>query len=208
MRSSLLVVCLLVACGGAQHPDHAGAAPTMAWLEGSWVGDRGDVVEHWARLGDALVGVGFGVDHGATRSFEVMTIATGAGGRLTFTARPRGGRAVVFPEEGHGDDWVVFANPAHDFPQKIAYRGGGDRLIAHVEGSGSEPQDWQLHRRAARRDGDIERAARAAGDAPGASALSPAGDVGFTLSPSRLTVWRLRTGDRTWQPIAGLSLER
>ncbi|HUS65423.1 MAG TPA: DUF6265 family protein [Kofleriaceae bacterium] len=178
----------------------------MAWLEGSWVGDRGDVVEHWTAAGPRLVGVGFGVDGGATRSFEIMTIAAGSRGRLAFTARPRGGSPVVFPEEGRGDDWVVFANPQHDFPQKVAYRGGGDRLIAHVEGAGGQAQDWQLHRRAAARDGDIERAARAAGDAPSGSALSPAGDLGFTLSPSRLTVWRLRTGDRTWQPVAELSL--
>lgn len=207
-RAISMVLALAAGCGGAQTPDAAGATASVAWLEGTWVGEHGDVVEHWTAAGARMVGVGFGVDGGATRSYEIMTIAVGPGGRLAFTARPRGGVAVVFPEEGRGADWVVFANAEHDFPQKVAYRGGGDRLIARVEGRGHQAQEWQLARRAAARNGDVERAARAAGDAPSASGVSPAGDVGFTLSPSRLTIWRLRTSDRTWQAVSELSLRR
>lgn len=204
MRRARLAVLLIASCGGADHP--AASSPSqVVWLQGSWIGERGAVAEHWTATTDRLVGVGFGVVDGVTRSYEIMTIAPGPGGALAFTARPQGSAPVVFPQEASGDGWVVFANPQHDYPQKVAYRTSDGRLVAHVEGRGKS-QDWMLDRRPGARSSELERAAvDATGEKPITSALSPARDVGFTLSPSRLTIWRLRT---TWVSDTHLDLKR
>jgi hypothetical protein len=206
MRAALpLIVLALGACGGGQRPASTGAVSRVAWLAGSWTGEKGAVVEHWNAAEETLIGVGFGVVSGKTRSYEIMTITPGRRDKLVFAARPQGRAPVVFPEEDSGDDWVVFANPQHGDPQRIAYRVRGDRLVAHTEGRGNY-QDWLLERRTSARAGALERAAAAGGDRPITSALSPAGDLGFTLSRSRLIVWRLAAPGGAWQVVNDLPL--
>jgi hypothetical protein len=209
MQRSIWLLLALAACGGGASagPRAAEPPPLLPWLAGSWRAADGNAVEHWTRHEGGLVGVGFGVSDGATRSFEVMTV-TAEGTKLVFTARPQGGSPVAFPEESRGASWIVFANPQHDYPQKVAYRGERGRLVAHIEGAGKK-QDWILDRQEAPRVPEIERAAAARGDVDiRASAASPAGDVGFSIArgPSggeRVTIWRRGS---TWSPAFDLAL--
>lgn len=55
---------------------------------------------------------------------------------LVYAAQPHNQPSAEFVSEKVGDREVIFANPAHDFPQRIIYRrAGGDSLRARVEGT-------------------------------------------------------------------------
>ena len=45
---------------------------------------------------------------------------------------PGGGPPIEFPLVAQGERSIEFANPAHDFPQRIRYWREGDRLHAEI----------------------------------------------------------------------------
>jgi hypothetical protein len=132
---------LALAAGGTTFAEPApGTGPSgagitaLAWLSGCWRGPAGE--ECWLEPGRAgMLGVSRGpVDGGEAPSFEFLRIVEDDGA-LVYLASP-GGRCPPTPfrsvEVGEGR--VVFANPEHDFPQRITYRlEGGDTLHARVE---------------------------------------------------------------------------
>ena len=61
------------------------------------------------------------------RSWESMQIIRAADGKLSFWASPNGAPRVQFPLLSQGPREVVFANPAHDYPQRIRYWREGER---------------------------------------------------------------------------------
>ena len=55
---------------------------------------------------------------------------------LVYAAQPHNQPAAEFMSERVSDSVVIFANPAHDYPQRIIYRRAGkDSLRARVEGT-------------------------------------------------------------------------
>ena len=72
---------------------------------------------------------------GATAiAWEMILLRADSTGAITYHAFPSGQAAAVFPAAEVSDSHAVFANPAHDFPQRIIYRRRGDTLAARVEG--------------------------------------------------------------------------
>lgn len=70
-----------------------------------------------------------------TTSVE-LTVLRLNGDTLVYHAYPVGQAPAVFPAIALDDTGATFANPAHDFPQRIIYRRvGTDSLLARVEGS-------------------------------------------------------------------------
>jgi hypothetical protein len=59
---------------------------------------------------------------------------------------PRGGAAVRFPMLESGPNRVVFANPSHDFPQRLAYARRGDALTVTVSGAGAGDEIYPYRR--------------------------------------------------------------
>ena len=55
-------------------------------------------------------------------------------GKLVFAAQPARQAPAEFESTSIGSGVITFANPAHDFPQRIIYRRGGDSLFARIEG--------------------------------------------------------------------------
>jgi hypothetical protein len=140
-----------------------GAAPgriaDLAWLEGHWVGADGplQMEEIWtSAAGGALVGLHKDVStRGGTArmvSFEFLRIEAGADG-IAYVAQPGGQPPTRFPLTEQTPRRVVFANPAHDFPQRILYwLDDAGALHARVEGSKGERtvgQEWTWTRRPA-----------------------------------------------------------
>jgi hypothetical protein len=129
----------LPACTYAQSAPAAGALEQVAWVSGCWEGSSStdQVEEHWLPLrAGTLVGVGRGTRGDRTTSVE-LTIIRMRGDTLAYHAFPIGQQPAVFPAESVSDSAVSFANPQHDFPQRIIYRRvGRDSLIARVEGPG------------------------------------------------------------------------
>ena len=56
-------------------------------------------------------------------------------GKLVYAAQPSGQEPAEFESESVEGNAITFANPAHDFPQRIKYRAIGDSLHARIEGA-------------------------------------------------------------------------
>lgn len=131
MRIANVVVALLVTRA-------AFAEPRLAWLEGRWTGTAGGVEmeEIWTSpSGGVLLGMHKDVKAGRVVGFEFLRIAPGEGGALTYFASPRSAAPTPFRATEVSERRVVFANPAHDFPQRILYwLDGAGALHARIEG--------------------------------------------------------------------------
>ena len=109
----------------------------IAWLAGSWVQELPDGrrEEVWLEpLGKTMLGVSRTVIAGKTVEYEYLRIEEREG-KLVYIALPSGQAPAVFTEIELTDSTAVFADPAHDFPQRIRYRRVGvDSLLAQIEG--------------------------------------------------------------------------
>ena len=138
MRATTLALLLLALSGPAAHAQQAGAAAArLGWLAGCWEARSGGQVveEQWMRpRGGSLLGMSRTVAADSAAGHELMRIVERSGS-LVFQAHPSGQAPAEFPAVEIGDRRVVFADPAHDFPQRIIYRRVGvDSLVARVEG--------------------------------------------------------------------------
>ncbi len=129
----------------------------LAGLEGHWAGADGpmQMEEIWtSAAGGALVGLHKDVvtRNGAARmvSFEFLRIEAGPDG-IAYVAQPGGRPPTRFALVESGPGRIVFANPAHDFPQRILYwLDEAGALHARVEGpKGGKTigQEWTWTRR-------------------------------------------------------------
>ena len=116
------------------------------WLTGEWLQMRDDrrTEEVWTLpRGGVMVGVGRTGRGGVLRSWEVMRIVRAADGSLAFHGAPEGGTATIFPAIAEGVRDISFANPDHDYPQRIRYWREGRLLMAETaKMDGSQTQSW------------------------------------------------------------------
>lgn len=106
----------------------------LSWLSGYWLscGDGREISEAWSDPRGGLM-AGHGVMSAPGRvSFELMHIGPHEDG-LAYFAQPGGRAPTVFPLVEVQGQAATFANPGHDFPQRILYRLEGDRLTARLE---------------------------------------------------------------------------
>jgi len=144
MRRMILAGLALLATG-------AGSAPAMpGWLTGCWSEQKGPnwTEECWTspRAGN-MMGSGRNGRGDDLRSWEAMQIERGAGGKLVFYGSPKGAPRVAFPELSSGPREVVFANPQHDYPQRIRYWREGMDLAAEISlMDGTKALRWRYTR--------------------------------------------------------------
>ena len=135
LTPSLRLASLLVALPLALPPPGAAAGlDDLDWLAGCWQGEGGggENQECWmAPGGGTMLGVSRVISEQGTM-FEFLRIAEEGDG-LVYLASPRGRPAVAFRLVESADGMAVFANPEHDFPQRITYRRDGEALSARVE---------------------------------------------------------------------------
>jgi hypothetical protein len=126
---------LLASAADAAEPE----IEKVAWLAGCWASDGAEPgsEERWMPLaGGTMLGVSRTVRQGKTVAFEFMEIRNLADGKLAFVAHPSGQDTAVFAALRVSDSEVVFENPEHDFPQRVAYAKDGDsKLRARIEGT-------------------------------------------------------------------------
>ena len=165
-----------------------GQIADLAWLEGHWAGTDGplQMEEIWtSAAGGALVGLHKDVSTrgGAARmvSFEFLRIETRRGRHRLRRAAGRPAADPVRARRG-GPRRVVFANPAHDFPQRILYwLDDAGALHARVEGpkeGRTVGQEWTWTR-------NPRQKSRARAAAPGRRAVEPRLVCADPLSASR-----------------------
>ena len=130
-------------------PQTPGAATVPGWMAGCWQQVEGErwteecwtIPRHVQMLGSGRTGTGDRVS-----SFEFMRIERTAGG-LVFHGGPRGQGWTEFAGGGDEQGGMTFANPAHDFPQRVRYWREGDLLRAEVSlANGTGAQQWSFTR--------------------------------------------------------------
>lgn len=81
-----------------------------------------------------MLGMGRTVRGDSTTDFEMMRIVERESD-LVFIAQPSGQVQAEFVASHLTDSAVTFANPAHDFPQRVLYRrGAADSLWTRIDG--------------------------------------------------------------------------
>jgi hypothetical protein len=109
----------------------------LGFMTGSWSLTReGSVVEeHWTKpSGGTLFGIGRTTRGDRTLAFEFLRIEGRRDG-IYYLASPGGRPVTAFKLRQFAKDRVVFENPAHDFPKRIAYWRENERLCAEVSGT-------------------------------------------------------------------------
>jgi hypothetical protein len=138
-RCALLLALALPAAARAEEPP---TVAQLAWLAGCWayVGAEPGSGETWMPpAGGSLLAVARTVRGGRTVAHELLRIVE-EDGSLALHAAPSGQAGARFALESITANEVVFANPEHDFPQRITYRLAQDGSIsARVEGARDDP---------------------------------------------------------------------
>jgi hypothetical protein len=119
----------------------SGPLAEFAWLTGCWRGtvNQREFREHWMPLrGNLLIGTGHTVTGDRTQDFEYIRLEP-RGDAVHYVALPYGQKEASFKlaeRTSDGPDTIwTFANPEHDFPQRIVYRRATEGwLYIHVEG--------------------------------------------------------------------------
>lgn len=137
-----LVTGIAVSAAFALRPaPHERAVDRLAWLAGCWAytSPRIIIEEQWTLpAGGTMLGMSRTLRRtpagDSTMAWEFIRIYA-RGTDLVYAAQPHNQPAAEFPSEKIADGEVVFANPAHDYPQRIIYRrAGADSLKARIEG--------------------------------------------------------------------------
>ena len=110
------------------------SGPTrLDWLVGCWVAEDTTSQEVWVvDSRGSLIGFNVVLRAGKVDFFEVLSIEQNTDGILTYTAHPSGQAPASFIEIEASENSVVFANPNHDYPQKISYRRDDSHLAATI----------------------------------------------------------------------------
>jgi hypothetical protein len=111
------------------------ASTFPAWLAGAWLNDDGErwTEEFWTPpRGGIMIGASREGEGDTLRSWESIRILRKADGALAYIPMPNGGVPVEFTLVKQDHRSIEFANPAHDFPQRIRYWRQGDRLHAEI----------------------------------------------------------------------------
>lgn len=141
LRSSRLALALIATMVAPRFAAAQAVVDLPAFLSGCWELQHGNRISHeqWmSSLGGLMVGGGRTVVNGVAREWVAFTISL-RDGRLVFAAQPGGRPATLFEVTSLTDTSVHFANPQHDFPQRISYlRRGADSLLARIEGGDGE----------------------------------------------------------------------
>ena len=150
MHQMIMALTALVALGGSAAPE--APAPLPGWMAGAWQQKGADGAwadEYWTPpRGGTMIGAAR-IGRGETLSiFEHSRIVRKADGTLSFFAQPRGAPAAEFPMTVRDATMIEFANPAHDYPQRIRYARDGDTLTATISLlDGSKARRWVYTRR-------------------------------------------------------------
>src|SRR5262249_23117558 len=96
----------------------------LGWMAGCWGSRTATKVieEYWmAPAGGLMMGMSRTVVRDSAREFEQLRIESRKGAP-TYVAHPSGQAEAAFTAIAVSDTAVLFANPTHDFPQRIGYR--------------------------------------------------------------------------------------
>ena len=131
------------------------ASPAPDFMIGGWSETRAGrwAEEYWTGMrGGIMLGSGRSGQGDQLRDWEATRIVRNEDGSLTLWASPRGAAATPFKATSASKTEIVFANPAHDYPQRIRYWRAGRTLMAEISLiDGSKSMRWTYQPLAAQR---------------------------------------------------------
>ena len=131
----LITIFALVFSSYAQNAPEIADFSAMA---GCWekVGGSDQISEQWMKpAGNSMIGAGRTVENGKISSYEFMRLEGLADG-VYFYAQPKGNpKETPFKLIKWNAGEFVFENLQNDFPQRVIYKPGKDRMQARIEGS-------------------------------------------------------------------------
>jgi hypothetical protein len=140
----------LASLGLAAAAPEAATIEDFAWMSGRWESVSGDrwVEEIWsAPRGGTIFAISRTGRGDSLREYEFLRLQRGEDGRLAYMASPNGRAAIVFPLVELSGTSATFANPDHDFPQRIRYERDGDVMRATISAAdGSNATSWTFRR--------------------------------------------------------------
>ena len=143
MRIAVLTLfaALVAAPLAAQEP-----AAFPSWMAGAWTLSDGErwTEEFWTHpRGGLMIGASREGQGETLRTWESIRILRKPDGALAYLPMPNGGAPVEFAMVRQDARSIEFANPAHDFPQRIRYWREGDTLHAEISLiDGSRAVSW------------------------------------------------------------------
>ena len=152
----VVLLTLLVGLGSGAQPEPQGIQ-RLSWLQGCWESTAAGrtVEEIWTGpRGRSILGVSRTVQRGELASYELVVVRE-RGDRLVYIAHPSGQPSAEFISAAVSENSIVFANPEHDFPQRIGYERKGAQLHAWIEGTRNgrlRRVDFPYHRAACQGD--------------------------------------------------------
>ncbi len=142
---SLILLFAAVAAAPAAAP-----SPMPAFLTGCW---EHRAVGRWTQecwtdpRGGLMIGSSRSGSGDTIREWEWLRIERSTVGAVTYIASPGGRAPVRFTATAVTPTEAVFANPAHDYPQRIRYLLRDGKLEAEISLlDGSRPNRWSYRR--------------------------------------------------------------
>ena len=122
--AAAVLLTLTVACGAtAPRADEPPTLEALRFMVGSWAAELdGVAMEEWwtEPAGGVMLGLHRDVRPGKPAFFEYLRVEATDDG-LVYMASPAGREPTPFRLVELDGERVVFANPDHDFPQRIVY---------------------------------------------------------------------------------------
>ena len=129
---------------------HEEKTNTASLLLGKWQIEGKEEFEQWEIDEDGeMVGKSFKIESGQEIVWETMSIHDVAGKLSLLATVPtqNDGKAITFLGTIQEGGYLLFANPAHDFPQRIEYCPAGTKMLrVSVLGKGHKSYTYTLHR--------------------------------------------------------------
>ena len=143
---AVIAAMLSIAAPGLGAQTATSPVSALGWMAGCWARESNGrlVEEFWqAPRAGTMLGVSRTTAGDRLVEYEALRIYA-VGDTLVLAAAPARQAPAEFraaPPHTPGGE-IVFADPAHDFPQRIRYRpaGGGDSLVARIEGTSNGAQ--------------------------------------------------------------------
>lgn len=149
MRFPFLTAMVLLCASPAFAEDVKDEASLPHWMAGAWDSSDGEnwADEYWTPArGGMMIGAARMGKGDALIIWESTRIMRGADGTLSFFAQPRGVPASEFPMVASSPTMIEFANPAHDYPQRIRYWRDGALLKARISlMDGTQAYEYRFH---------------------------------------------------------------
>jgi hypothetical protein len=117
------------------------------WMAGNWYDKKGDAwsEEYWTPLrADTMFGFSRSGTGDTLNFWEQMRLQREDGNAIALWIVAADQKPVRFEATASGDKWMTFENPAHDYPQRIAYWREGRTLKAKISMmDGSKPVSFR-----------------------------------------------------------------